>query len=170
MRFTPFLILGLALGLGACASTDTRYPSLATRDVERVEGQFEPVAAEPLDVPEVPVRLPDGQTPRLEALLAEARAAHEEFTSTAPGAASRVDAARGASNQSDAWAAAQVALADLDSTRSRTAIALGDLDILYIAASVQAEERGAIDAAREQVIAFVREQDAILERLRAASR
>ncbi len=170
MRFTPFLLLGLAASLGACTSADGRYPSLATRDVERVEGQFEPVPADPIDVPEVPTELPQGLAPRLDSLLADAREAHAEFTRAAPVASSRVQAARGASRDSNAFAAAEVALSDLDSTRSQTAIALGDLDTLYVAASIQYEDRSAIDAAREQVIALVREQDAVLARLRAATR
>ncbi|MBQ94518.1 MAG: hypothetical protein CL510_01610, partial [Actinobacteria bacterium] len=68
------------------------------------------------------------------------------------------------------WAAAQVALADLDSARSNSAVALGDLDILYAAARVQAQDAEAIEAARNVVIALVAEEDAVLERLRAQIR
>ncbi|MBL4717120.1 MAG: hypothetical protein JKZ02_01450, partial [Erythrobacter sp.] len=65
---------------------------------------------------------------------------------------------------------AQVALADLDSARSIAAIALGDLDILYTAATVQAEDATPIAAARMTVIALVAEEDDVLARLRAQVR
>ena len=63
-----------------------------------------------------------------------------------------------------------MALADLDSARSIAATALGDLDILYTAATVQAQDSAAIAAARETVIALVREEDDVLARLRARIR
>ncbi|HCJ22795.1 MAG TPA: hypothetical protein DHV64_14940, partial [Erythrobacter sp.] len=79
-------------------------------------------------------------------------------------------AAAGSAIGSDSWATAQVALADLDSARSIAATALGDLDILYTAATVQAQDSAAIAAARETVIALVREEDDVLARLRAQIR
>ncbi|MGI8942683.1 MAG: hypothetical protein ACR2FJ_00330 [Qipengyuania sp.] len=170
MRCTVILLFAAGAMLAGCASAEGQYPSLAVRDVERVQGRFEPIESAPLDVPEVQVDLAGGLDARLASLLTQARAAHEEFVASTPAAANRAAAASGAAIGSDAWAAAQVALADLDSIRSRTAIALGDLDILYIAASVQAEERGAIDVVRERVIAIVSEEDEALAQLRARVR
>ena len=161
----------LAAMLAGCSSTSTEgYPSLAIRDVERVQGSFEPAPPQRLDVPEVEVDLAGGLDARLSALVAQARSAHEEFRSAQPGAERLVAAASGAAIGSDSWAAAQVALADLDSARSMAAIALGDLDIIYAAAEVQAEDTGAIDEARDSVIAMIGEEDAVLERLRARVR
>lgn len=161
----------LAISLAGCASTaDDGYPSLAVREVERAEGTFEPVESKRLDVPQVETGLTGGLEARLAALVDQARSAHAQFTGSVGTAEQRVAAASGSAVGTDRWAAAQVALADLDSARSSAAIALGDLDILYGAAAVQAEDTSAIEAARNTVIALVSEEDAILERLRARVR
>lgn len=161
----------LAMLLAGCSSTGTEgYPSLAIRDVERVEGSFEPVPTQRLDVPEVEVELAGGLEARLAALVGQAKNAHGEFKSAQPAAERIVGAANGADIGSDRWAAAQVALADLDSARSLAAVALADLDIIHGAAKVQAEDTATIETAREQVIALVAEEDAILQRLRAGVR
>lgn len=156
--------------LAACASTGERYPSLAIRDVERAQGQFEPAPASPLDVPRVPTGATGPLADRLKALTARAAASHQAFTDAAPAATRRAAAAAGMAVGSPAWAAAQVALADLDSARSNTAITLADLDTLHIAAAVQAEELAAIEAARQKVLALVSDEDALLARLRAQVR
>ncbi len=156
-----------ALLLSACASTGDDYPSLAIRDVERAQGQFEPVPVEPIDVPEVPVNYEGSLDERLTMLVEAARSAHQRFTASAPAARRTVAGAGRAAIGSDNWGAAQVALADLESIRSDTAIALADLDILHIAASVAADDRAQIDAARSAVIALVEQEDAALAELRA---
>ena len=71
---------------------------------------------------------------------------------------------------SDSWAAAQVALAELDSARSRAAVPLGDIDRIYTSAKVAAQDTAAIETARDRVIALVSEEDATLARLRAQVR
>lgn len=160
-----------ALALTACATpSQDRYPSLAIRDVERAQGQFEPVPAAPLAVPPVAVPSSGPLADRLAALDAAATIAHRSFTSAAPRAERAAQAAAGAAIGSEAWATAQVALADLDSARSATAIALADLDTLMVAAAVQAEDIGAIEVVRQQVIAKVEQEDATLARLRARVR
>lgn len=164
------LILVALPALAACATSGDRYPSLAIRDVERAQGQFEPVASAPLAVPEVAVPAGGPLADRLAALGASADAAHRAFLASAPAATRRANAAAGAAIGSDAWATAQVALADLDSARSATAIALGDLDTLMVANAVQAQDVSAIEAVRQQVIAQVTEQDEVLARLRAQVR
>lgn len=167
----PFLAASALFACAACSTASAdRYPSLAIRDIERVEGTFEPVPTQQLDVPEVETGLAGPLDEHLAALVAQASDAHRDFTSAVPPAETRVAAAAGAAVGSDSWAAAQVALADLDSARSIAAIALGDLDILHASASVQAEDATAIDSARDQVIALVREEDAVLERLRGRVR
>ena len=160
------LPLAIFLLAGCAGTASERYPSLATRDVERAEGTFEPVPGRQLEVPQVPVTMSGSLDERLAALVEQARGAHAEFTGAVPAAERRVGAAAG----SDSWATAQVALADLDSARSIAATALGDLDILYTAATVQAQDSAAIAAARETVIALVREEDDVLARLRAQIR
>lgn len=167
MRAT--LALALAFPLAACASAGKEYPSLAIRDVERAQGQFEPAPPAPLDVPEIP----DAGGPlseRLGGLSAAATSAHQAFLASAPRAARLADAAAGAPIGSDAWAAAQVALADLDSARSATAIVLGDLDAIMVGKAVQAQDVSAIQRVRDQVIGLVGEEDETLARLRAQVR
>ncbi|GMM94090.1 hypothetical protein [Qipengyuania sp. MTN3-11] len=160
----------LALSLAGCQSTQGVYPSLAVRDIERVEGQFETAPAPPLDVPNVPTEYTGTLAQRLAALGSAAREAHARFLSARQGAAQLAAAASGAEIGSDSWASAQVALADLDSIRSDTAIALADLDILAIAAEVQAEDKAGIEAARAEVLTLVSEEDRTLAELRARLR
>lgn len=156
-----------ALLLSACASNGDEFPSLATRDVERAQGQFEPIAVDPIDVPEVPVNYEGSLDGRLAMLVEAAGAAHARFNRSEAAARRTVAGASGAATGSDSWASAQVALSDLESIRSETAIALADLDILHIAASVAAENRVQIDTARASVIALVEEEDAVLAELRS---
>ena len=153
----------LAVLLAACATPSGEYPSLALRDAERVEGSFEP------DTAQAPPPAPSPPSADLLARLAQLRkaaaSAHSEFLSGVP-AAERLARAAG-SIGSDSWASAQVALAGLDSARSETAIALGDLDVLYIDATLAADQREAIGAARAEVVRLVGEEDETLARLRA---
>lgn len=169
MRRTP--ILAALLSLAACTTNSgDKYPSLAIRDIERAEGRFEPVASTPLAVPEVTIPAGGPLGERLAALGAAADTSHRAFLATVPTATRRANAAADAAIGSDAWAAAQVALADLDSARSATTITLADLDTLMVATAVQAHDVAAIEVVRQQVIAKVAEEDAVLARLRAQVR
>ena len=158
---TIFALAPVAL-LGACAATTGDYPSLAQRPAERVQGTFEPDDSAPVE-PVVVQPSPDVAA-RLAELVRQAEATHREFTSAAP-AAERLAGASGTTG-SDSWAAAQVALADLDSIRSRVAIALADLDTLWVDSTVEAGPREAIGAARTLVEGLVAQEDATLARLR----
>ena len=164
------LALAASLALAACATPSDKYPSLAIRDVERAQGQFEPTPATPLDVPEVPTAGSGSLTEQLAALGAAATASHQAFLASASRATRLAEAAAGAPIGSDAWASAQVALADLDSARSNTAIALGDLDALMVGTVIQAEDVSAIEVVRQQVLAQVGDEDDTLARLRARVR
>ena len=161
----PFA-LALLMPLGACASSGTEYPSLAIRDAERAQGSFESPEPKRLDVPPVDVDLTGGLDARLESLVSAAREAHAEFVSVQPRAENLVSSASGSSIGSDSWAAAQVALAELDSARSRAAVPLAELDALYTASRVAAEDIVPIETARSDVIALVSEEDAVLAALR----
>ena len=163
----PFV---LALCLAACTTSGDKYPSLAIRDVERAQGQFQPVPATPLDIPVVPTPASGPLADRLAALDSSAQASHKAFLASAPSARRLANAAAGAAIGSSAWASAQVALADLDSARSTTAIVLADLDTLMVATAVQAEDVSTIEVVRQQVLAQVGEEDETLGRLRAQVR
>jgi hypothetical protein len=168
MSFPARLVVPVlcALALSACAGTGGDYPSLAIRDVERAQGQFEPIPVEPIAVPQVPTNYEGSLNERLAMLVEAAASAHQRFVASAPTARRAVASAGRSDIGSSAWGAAQVALADLTSIRSDTAIALADLDILHIAASIAAEDRAQVDAARASVIALVEEEDAVLAELR----
>lgn len=149
--------------LAGCASTSGDYPSLAQRPAERVQGAFTPDSAGAAPLPPV---LPSADlVARLADLQRQARAIHAEFRNAAPGAERLANAA--GSRGSDSWAAAEVALSDLDSIRSRVAVALADLDALWVDATLEAGPREAIGAARAEIEALVAEEDAVLARLRA---
>jgi hypothetical protein len=172
MRRLPALAAACLLGscLAACATPSDKYPSLAIRDVERAQGQFEPAPRAPLDVPEIPSSTTGPLGERLAALGAAAAASHRAFTASAGRATRLANAAAGAAIGSDAWASAQVALSDLDSARSTTAIALAELDTLMVSAAIQAQDVSAIELVRQQVLAQVGEEDETLARLRSQVR
>lgn len=163
----PKPLLGLAvaaLALTGCAGESSRYPSLDIRPAERVQGTLIPVVPSPRPSP-APV---DGQ---LIANIADrAAAAHTGFLAAAPEATAIARNAQGAEVGSAAWAEAQVALADLDSSRSQTAISLGELDILYVDSRLANNSLEAIDEARKTVLAMLAEEDRILADLRRGVR
>lgn len=160
LQRTPLAFLP-ALLLAAC-TTPGDYPSLAQRPAERVEGTFTPDTAEPA------APAPVAPSPDLAARLAEAvsaaEATHREFQAAITGA-ERLAGAAGATG-SDSWAAAQVALADLDSIRSRIALTLADLDTLWVDSTIEPGPREAIGTARSTVEALVTREDTVLARLR----
>ena len=158
-RLFPILALP---AVAACTTPVGDYPSLAQRPAERIEGTFQPDTAEP--VPPPPVLPSADLAARLAQLRRDAEAAHAEFRANTP-AAERIARAGGATG-SDSWAAAQVALADLDSIRSRSAIALAELDTLWVDATLEAGPREAVGAVRDAVETLIAEEDAVLARLR----
>jgi hypothetical protein len=165
-----FLVLAALPCLAACATASDKYPSLAIRDVERAQGQFEPTPVKPLDIPAVTAPLSGPLGDRLVALGSQADAAHRAFLASVSKAERAAAAAAGDAIGTTTWASAQVALADLDSTRSQTAIALADLDTLMVSSAVQAEDVSAIEVVRQQVIVQVTAEDETLARLRAKVR
>lgn len=166
MRSLP--ALAVIISLTACANTgDTRFPSLATRPGERVSGTLTPAPAPA----KPPATAATGS--RLSSLKASALAAHRRFGELRARAEQLSAAARGAGVASEAWSVAQVALAELEAARSETAVALADLDSLYINAANEAVptagsgDLDAIGAAREEVSAWIGADDAILASLRS---
>ncbi len=158
----PFAALLLSALLAACASSGD-YPSLAQRPAERAQGSF---ATDPAQVAPLPPPAPSADlVARLAALRRDAAGHHAQFMAALP-AAQRAAASAGATG-SDSWASAQVALADLDSQRSLTAVPLADLDALWVDSTIEAGPREAIGAVRDEVEALVRSEDEALGRLRA---
>lgn len=153
---TKAAIAGLALSLSACAGGDGRYPSLALRPFETA-----PVAETPQPPP--PIRPPFDPV-RLAALRDRATAAHAAFESQQRIAAPLARAAVGQSMESNARAAALVALADLRSKRGATAAVLADLDLLTAEAATALAPDPALTAVQSDVTALlVREDEALAQ-------
>ncbi len=155
------LVAALGCSLAACAASSEEYPSLALRPAERVSGTMEP----PVPAPYVPPPTPAAVIDRLDQLAGQATSAHQAFLAEAPRARSAVAAARGSGPGADSWAVAQVAVAGLESSRSKAMIALADLDRLYVDAAIGGEELDRIGAVRDRVATQVDEQNATIDRL-----
>lgn len=164
--------------LAGCASSE-EFPSLAWRPAELIgekslasadHAESTPARIAGSGAPAVPagdaavtqVAVSADLSARLAQLGEAARAANERFSGKRSRAVSLASAARGAAQGSEAWAVATVAMADLESARSDVMISLGELDRLYAAARVDGGDGGAIAAVRDQVTAWVADEDAVL--------
>ena len=150
----------ILIALSGCAADNGRYPSLAIRDYERTSGQFTPAPVE--ITPTQPV-VTSGE---LSEILAQARSSHESFLASAPRVDSLVIRAGGLSPESNDWAVAQVALADLIAQRGVTATALSNIDSLEVEAATTFAPTEDIRSAAMEVDALVAEEDSILEALK----
>ncbi len=101
----------------------------------------------------------------LAAIEVRADAAYAAFQSALPSAESSVRASRGASQSSNQWSAAQIALADLTAKRSTSAIALADIDLIYAQTSSEFTVNQEIAELRGRIAAQVDAQDRILGEL-----
>lgn len=157
------MLFGLIAVLSGCAADKTRYPSLALRPFET--GAL-PVTAAP-DAP-TPIR-PATSAATLAALRAKAAAAHAGFlqreaniAKIAPAAAGQ---AAGQSVESNARAAALVAMADLTSQRGATSAVLAELDLLAADAATALSPDPALVATQTDVAALIARQDAGIAQL-----
>jgi len=159
------LAVAATLLIAGCAADTTNYPSLARRPAERVTGSADVVAAEPA-LPQPPAPPSPELSARLDQLTRQAEEAHRAFLANRARTEQLVGAARGTGVASEGWSVATVALADLEASRSRAMVALADLDSLYAAEQVNGGAVNAVGAARDQVIAWVGQEDAVLAELR----
>lgn len=161
-----FPLASIAL-LAGCAGDSGRYPSLAIRDFERVEGQF----AVDGGIPALAAPAPPGPATiaQVGSLIEEANQAHRNFLDSVSATERLLDAARGMGPESNAWAEAQIALSVLETRRTLLATRLADLDLLMADASLAYEQLGEIEAARSAVEALTAEEDRILDRLISGS-
>lgn len=144
--------------LSACVAGDDRYPSLAMRPFE--------TGAAPVSSPEpaLPIR-PATPAARLAELRAAAASSDSAFAAREGDAARLARAAAGQPFESDARAAAIIAMADLDSKRAATAGTLATLDGLAAEASGALSPDTAVVAAQSEVAALLARQDAAIARL-----
>lgn len=167
IRAVPCVIA--ALFLSACA-TKIDYPSLARRDAERITGTAAPVGA----VPPPPAPLPPADaatTSRLDQLVGQARAAHGRFGSKRTRTEQLVARASGSALGSESWAVASIALAELESVHSEAMIVLAALDEIHTKDELAhyntpSGDAPGITAARDQVQAWIGEEDRVLGSLR----
>ena len=152
------LIASLAAGLAACAATPGDYPSLAMRPFETGAA---PAAPAPAPTPIRPATSPA----RLAELRAAAASADSAFAARAGEAGQLARAAAGQSAESNARAAALIALADLDAQRGRTALALAALDTLAAEAAGALSPDPALTAVQTEVAATLAREDEIIARL-----
>lgn len=157
-------LLAVATLAGGCARNPELFPSLSIRDEERVSGVFQPVEVEPV------THAPPSATTlgRIGQLRAEAAQAHRKFATTVERARSPIAEARAAGRDTDAWSIAEIAIADAESARSETMVALADLDSIYVAAELEAGEITEIEAARTEVAGMVAQEDRQIDAMHAA--
>ena len=149
--------------IAACASDPTVYPSLAPRPVEKL-GFEEPTPPPPS---------PTGPDTALDAALASnARqrvTAARDFNRAADRADRLVRAARDARVGSDAWIAAQSAIADLDALRSTYGDTIDALDELARSRAAALQPAyPALDEALDAARATARAQTSRIDALGAA--
>ena len=158
-RVLATLLCALAAG---CASTPGDYPSLAIRDAERVSGTLQP--AEPY----VPAPVDAATLASVEGLVQQANAAYAAYRGKLERVRATALRARGASVGS--WAAASVALAELETERSRTMVALADLDRLYVAAATEGSATDELANAQNAVNEMVDFETAQINEIHATLR
>ncbi len=151
------LLALLAAAAGGCAADGTTYPSLAMRPFERG-----PVAEPP--APTTPIR-PATPAARVAQLRGAGAAAHAAFIAQETQAARLARAAAGQPFESNARAAALVAMADLDAKRSVTAGTLATIDVLAAEAATALSPDPALGAAQTEIAALLAQQDAGIARL-----
>lgn len=152
----------LTVIVGGCAGDSDQYPSVAIRDVERAQGQFEPSA--PIEPAELPIRSM-APSESVEEILDRAGGAYQSFLAREGDVRRLVAQARGTSSESDARGKAVVAIADLTSLRSELEIALADLDLLVTERSNRLVDYKEADIAHALVLDLATEQDRTLSAL-----
>lgn len=152
-----------ALVLGACTTNEGAYPSLAKRPGERITATWPP-APPPPEAPPAP--LDPATVGRLDVLLAQVRSADARFHAKGGRARTLVAAAGRAPMGSEAWSIATVAVSELESARAGAMVAMSELDSLYAAARTEGRDVNQIEAARNQALAIIAEQDRVLDSLK----
>jgi len=162
---TPCLAsLAAALLLAGCAQDAEIYPSLSIRDEERVTGTFDPVEPAPYTPPAPGADTLGG----LARYHAEATAAHRLALAAAEQARGPITAARGRPVGGEEWAAASIALAEIEAQRSATMLALAEIDRLHVVAQTEARDVSEIVGVLSQVEAMLLEENRLIAALRAS--
>lgn len=151
----PLLLMAV---LPACAAQDDRFPSLALRPFETAS------PGTPSPSPSGPLR-PVADPATIAALRNRANTAHSAYLRSENSAERIARSAAGRSIETNARAAAFVAMADLASQRGATSAVLADVDLLAAAAATALAPDPALDAVQAEVAALVAREDAGIARL-----
>lgn len=154
------ILAALFAGASACAGGSDAFPSLAMRSFENGTAAQAPAPA-PAPLPIRPATPPA----RIAELRAVAAAADSAFITRADEAARLARAAAGQPFESNARAAAIIALAELDTQRGKTAGALAALDSLAAEAAGALSPDPALAQAQGDIAATLARQDASIARL-----
>jgi len=154
--------MSLVLLAGGCA-TDTKFPSLATREIER-HGPDEAVTTPP----ETPVAADPAIASRLSAATAAAAQAERDFRAALAADRGAITAARGASAGSEAWIAGQQALTRIEASRDGIGVVLADLDALARERPGNAQDAAALGTAIAKVTGIATAQERDLSALTAS--
>lgn len=168
LRLVSLISPLVPLMLAGCVSNKT-YPSLSERPIERIGQSATPVVSSAPPPPEAP-RPTANLTQRLADLVRYAQEADSRFQAQRPATERAINAARRASVNSDTWSSAQIALGELDSSRSGSISALADMDDLYSQArdkapNAESPATQAITVARDTVQKLVSAQNAAFQEL-----
>ncbi|WP_298196125.1 hypothetical protein [Novosphingobium sp.] len=170
------ILAGLVLAslvLDGCAQRGT-YPSLARRPQEidggRIAGTLPaPADTTPADTSQADTSQAGPAGPVTTASLAELRSraegSHQRFTAQRTKDGPAIASGRKAGEGSEAWALGSAALADLIAEHDATVAVLAEIDSLYAAERIDGGDGGAIAAVRDQVTAWVADEDAVLAEL-----
>lgn len=162
MNRAHLLVAASALTLGGCGSNEG-YPSLARRPAERYAEAAAAAAVAPVKAAE---GLDPATTARITELGNKAREGHLAFLAQRPSVAATVAAAKGAVLGSESWSKASTALALLESKRTPETVALAEIDQIYTNLRVNGGEGSSLAAVRDQITAWVADEDAVLADLR----
>ncbi|MBC2663297.1 hypothetical protein H7F50_16230 [Novosphingobium flavum] len=175
------ILAGLVLAslvLDGCAQRGT-YPSLARRPQEidggRIAGTL-PAPADTTPADTTPAdTTPADTTPAAPAspvattslaeLRSRAEGSHQRFAAQRAKDGPAIASGRKAGEGSEAWALGSAALADLIAEHDATVAVLAEIDSLYAAERIDGGDGGAIAAVRDQVTAWVADEDAVLAEL-----
>lgn len=156
-RITSLVLLALAAA--GCAADTGRYPSLAMRPFERGEAPA-PAVVPPAPAPNRPV-----EPARLAQLRAAAGTSHAAFLAMEADASRLARAAAGQSVESASYAAALVALSELDTQRGKTAGSLAAIDALAAEAAATLAPDPPLNDAQTEIAALLAQEDAAIARL-----
>ena len=167
-RRYPLLPVLASLILTGCAAQGT-FPSLARRPQEGVAARIAGTLPAPaVTLPATPLPAVPANPPApagLADLRSQAEAAHRRFAAQRDKDGATIRSGQAAAPGSEAWALGSAALADLTAEHDATLAALAEIDGLYAAERIDGGDGGAIAAVRDQVTAWVADEDAVLAEL-----